>query len=123
MSAFALTLVSRHCRRRLRISSGSLPLGEQLVANVTRGWRPEQLTYGETLDAVCVGPTAEGAMLNSAVADLLHRFDLSRTPSLVEPRLKRTVEAQQSGPALAGDGLHPVVFLADRSLRSEIDIH
>jgi hypothetical protein len=33
---------------------------------------------------------------------MLHRLDLSRTPSLIEPRLKRTVEAQQSGPALAG---------------------
>ena len=46
----------------------------------------------------------------SAAAHLLHRLDLSRTPSLIEPWLKRTVEAQQSGPALAGNGLHPVVF-------------
>src|SRR5260370_24576590 len=53
----------------------------------------------------------------------LHRLYLSRPPSLVEPRLKRTVEAQEGAPAFAGDGLHPVVFLAQRSLRSEIDIH
>src|SRR5262249_30585316 len=54
---------------------------------------------------------------------LLHRLDLSRAPSLIEPWLKRTVEAQQCGPALAGDDLHPIAFLADWSLRSEIDIH
>src|SRR5262249_41742043 len=59
----------------------------------------------------------------SGVTRQLHRLDLSRPPSLIEPRLQRTVEAHQSGPALAGDGLHPVVFLADRSLRSEIDIY
>src|SRR5258708_15445119 len=29
---------SRRCRRRSRIWPGSLPLREQLVANVTRGW-------------------------------------------------------------------------------------
>ena len=34
----ATLIVSRHCRLRLRIWSGSLPLREQLVANVTRGW-------------------------------------------------------------------------------------
>ena len=59
----------------------------------------------------------------SAAARLLHRLDISRTPSLVKPRLKRAVETQEGVPALAGDGLHPIVFLARRSLRSEIDIH
>ena len=34
----ATLIVSRHCRLRLRIWSGSLPLREQLVANITRGW-------------------------------------------------------------------------------------
>ena len=59
----------------------------------------------------------------STVGRLLHRLDLSRPPSFVEPRFKRTVETQKRIPALAGGGLHPVVFLAGRSLRSEIDIH
>jgi hypothetical protein len=31
-----------------------------------------------------------------------------------------TLEAQEGAPAFAGDGLHLVVFLAHRSLRSEI---
>ena len=49
-------------------------------------------------------------------------FDLSRPPSLVEPRLQRAIKAQDGVPALAGDGLHPVLLLAGRGFGTEIDI-
>src|ERR1700739_3598871 len=52
-----------------------------------------------------------------------HRLYLFRPPSLVKPRFKRTVETQDRIPSLAGDGLHPIVFLVGRSLRSEINIY
>jgi len=40
----------------------------------------------------------------------------------VEPRLKRPVEAQEDVPAFAGNGLHPIVLMATRSLWAEPDI-
>src|SRR5262249_40538070 len=39
-----------------------------------------------------------------------HRLDLSRSPGSVEERLERAVEAEQREPALAGNGLDPVLF-------------
>src|SRR5580658_7913206 len=42
----------------------------------------------------------------------LHQLEFARLPCLVEPRLQRTVEAQQNIPAFAGCGLHPVGFVA-----------
>jgi hypothetical protein len=57
--------------------------------------------------------------LRSSPCALLHQLELPRPPSFVEPRLKRPVEAQEDVPAFAGNGLHPVVLMATRSLRAE----
>src|SRR4051794_9357400 len=54
---------------------------------------------------------------------LLHRLNLSRAPSLVEPRFKRTVEPQEGIPTFTRDRLHPVCFLARGGLWSEINVH
>ena len=43
---------------------------------------------------------------------LLNQLDLTRPPGLVDPGLQGTVHAQGKPPALAGDGLQPVAFLA-----------
>jgi hypothetical protein len=62
--------------------------------------------------------------LEGATAPSAGRFlDLSRSPGLVEPRLQRAIEAKNNKPAFAGDGLHPVIFKASRSLGTEIDIN
>ena len=53
---------------------------------------------------------------------LRNRRDLAGTPRLVEPWLKRGVEAQNHEPALAGDGLNPVVLVAGRGRGAEEDI-
>jgi hypothetical protein len=47
----------------------------------------------------------------------LHYFDLTGLPRPVEKRFERAVEAQHHVPALAGDALHPVGFVADRGRR------
>jgi len=39
-------------------------------------------------------------------------LELSRAPGLVEPRLERAILSQDSGPALAGDGLDSVDFVS-----------
>ena len=54
---------------------------------------------------------------------LLHQFKLPRSPSLLEERLQWAIETQKRVPALARDGLHPILLLADRSLRAEINIY
>src|SRR5580704_7125669 len=52
-----------------------------------------------------------------------HFFDLARLPVFVEERLLRTIETQNYPPAFTRPCLHPVVFLADRRLGTEVDIH
>src|SRR4051812_40336698 len=49
-------------------------------------------------------------------------LELARPPALVEERLERAVQAQDREPALARDGLHPVVLLARRRLGAEIQV-
>jgi hypothetical protein len=44
-------------------------------------------------------------------------FDLAGAPGLVEPCLKRAVEAKQGIPTLAGNGLHPVILRHPRLLK------
>src|SRR6266446_844917 len=61
--------------------------------------------------------------LRRGLAISLHKFNFTRAPRLVEPRLERPVEAQECIPAFAGNRLHPVAFLAGGSLRAEPDIH
>src|SRR5580658_1431777 len=53
----------------------------------------------------------------------LRQLKLAGLPRLVEPRLQRTVEAQQNIPAFAGYGLHPVGFVASWRCRSEINVY
>ena len=53
---------------------------------------------------------------------LFHQLDLARPPGLVEPRLGRTIEAQDGKPAFAGNGLDPVRLLAGRWFRAEVEI-
>ena len=55
-------------------------------------------------------------------ASSVHQLDLAGSPSLVEPRLQRTIQAQQCVPALAGNRLHPVALLAGRRTRPEVDV-
>lgn len=54
---------------------------------------------------------------------LLHQLNLPRSPSLLVERLQRAVEPQKRVPALAGDGLHPILLLAIRCFRTEVHIH
>src|SRR5215469_9189420 len=51
------------------------------------------------------------------------KFDLTGTPRLVEPRLKRAVETQQSVPAFAGYGLNPVRLPTRRCLGAEVNVY
>lgn len=53
---------------------------------------------------------------------LLDQFDLSRSPTLVEPGLKWAIQPKDSIPALTGYRLHPVAFVAYWGFRSEVDI-
>jgi hypothetical protein len=47
---------------------------------------------------------------------------LTWPPGLLVPRLERAVEAEEDVPAFAGNGLHPIRFMAGRNRRAEIDI-
>src|SRR5208282_1820112 len=58
----------------------------------------------------------------SALAALAAQLDLPRPPGLVEERLLRPVETQEDIPALARNRLSPIVLLAGRRLRAEIDV-
>ena len=58
-----------------------------------------------------------------AAGKSLLEFDLSWPPGLVKPRFKWTVQTQERVPPLAGNGLHPVILLSTRSLRTEVDIY
>jgi hypothetical protein len=49
-------------------------------------------------------------------------LDLPWPPGLVEPWLKWAVEPQDDPPALAGEGLYPIGFMARRRFRAEIDV-
>ena len=53
---------------------------------------------------------------------LLHQLNLTWPPGLVEPGLERTIQPQDDEPALALNGLDPVLLPALGRLRSEIDI-
>src|SRR6267143_191906 len=52
----------------------------------------------------------------------LHKFNFTRPPRLVEPRLQRPIKSQECIPAFAGNRLHPVDFLAGGSLWAKPDI-
>ena len=49
----------------------------------------------------------------------LLQFDLTWTPGLIEPGLQWPIESQQREPALARDGLDPVLLEANRRLGTE----
>ena len=53
-------------------------------------------------------------------AALLDEFDLARAPGFLDPRLERAVHAKYYEPALAGDGLKPVVLKPLRCFRSKV---
>ena len=53
---------------------------------------------------------------------LPHQFNLTGTPGLVEPGFGWAIETQEGEPALAGNRLDPVRFLAGRRLRAEVEI-
>lgn len=52
----------------------------------------------------------------------LHLFEVPHAPTLVEVGFCRGVEAQIDPPALARDGLHPVLLLAFRCGLAEIEV-
>jgi len=56
------------------------------------------------------------------LCDLLHHFNLTGQPLSFVPRFRRAVESQEAEPALAGNGLEPVRFLAGRCLWAEVEI-
>src|SRR5512132_3899361 len=60
--------------------------------------------------------------LESRSWDCLHGFDLARPPGLVEERGLGVVEPKDRPPALAGDGLEPVVGLAVRRTGPEVEV-
>ena len=49
-------------------------------------------------------------------------FRITDSPGLVVPGLGRAIDAPQHVPALAGNGLEPVGFLAGRRLGAEVDV-
>src|SRR5271165_2418742 len=53
---------------------------------------------------------------------LLLQLEFARLPSLVKPRLQRTVEAQDGEPSSAGNGLNPVAFFTGWRLRTEVEV-
>ena len=53
----------------------------------------------------------------------LDRLDVAWAPGVVEPRLERTVETKESEPTLAGNGLDPIVLVADGRLRPEVEVN
>ena len=55
--------------------------------------------------------------------ELRLKLDLPRLPGLVEPRVERTVEAQDHEPPFAWNRLHPVILKPFRRARAKIDIH
>ena len=59
-------------------------------------------------------------LLQSSVAS--QHAHLTWSPGLLVPRLERAVEAEEDVPAFAGNGLHPIRFMAGRNRRAEIDI-
>ena len=63
------------------------------------------------LTAMCArsSPTTAPAAGARSRRGAARRFDLARSPGLVEERLQRVVEPQDHEEALAGDGLQPVV--------------
>src|SRR3954462_6652710 len=72
---------------------------------------------------ICHKRKNAAASNSTAGRSRLHRLNLSRAPSLVEPRFKRTLQPQEGVPPLPRDRLHPVCFLARGSLWSEINVH
>jgi len=57
------------------------------------------------------------------VLSSLHFFGLARPPTLVEPRFKRAIQAQDHAPAFTGNRLHPIVLHSRWCLGAEINIH
>lgn len=64
-----------------------------------------------------------GRRAKARTSSLLQRLNLAGSPSFVEPRLERAVEAQERVPSFAGDGLHPIILLAGRRIGPEIDVN
>ena len=50
-------------------------------------------------------------------------LNLTGTPRFIEPRLERTIEAEENVPSFSWNRLHPVVLFTNRSLRPEIDVN
>jgi hypothetical protein len=54
---------------------------------------------------------------------LFQQLDLPWSPSLVKPRLKRAIKPKNRVPTRARICLYPIILLASRRFRPEIDIH
>src|SRR5262249_36308743 len=59
----------------------------------------------------------------TSARELIHLLKFAWLPRFVEEGLLRTVQPQDHAPAFAGPRLHPVDFLAGRSLGAKIHIH
>lgn len=53
---------------------------------------------------------------------LFNQHDFTRPPGLLKPWFERAIHSENDEPALAGNGLEPVVLVSLGSLRGEVDV-
>ena len=75
-------------------------------------------------DAPCANQKmANLVFMTGCYFTLFHPLNILQLPRLLEERFQRAVETEDREPALAGDGLDPVLLLACGHLGAEVNVH